>query len=414
MSEGLKGGVLYVTYDGLLEPLGQSQVLAYLEKLAPEWPIHVLSFEKPKDLADEPRMAAMRERLAEARIGWTPLRYHKSPTVPATAFDIAQGMVCALWLALSRRVAIVHARSYVPTLIALPVKKLSGAKLLFDIRGFWADERVDGGLWPNDGGLYRAVKRLESVFIANANHMVTLTHASARELEQWPDFAEHRPPLSVIPTCADLERFSPSAPPAREPFVFGYVGSIGTWYLFDETIEFFLALQRRCPDARLLVVNRNEHARVREICARHGVEPDRVEIVAAEHREVPLQIARMHAAGAVIKPSYSKISSAPTKLAEYLGCGVPCVGNVGVGDMEEILEGRRVGVALRDFSAADIASAADRLLDLLDDRELRNRCVTTARELFSLDIGVNAYRGIYKALCLTKRETISSQYEDAR
>lgn len=398
MSERLKGGVLYVTYDGLLEPLGQSQVLAYLEKLATEWPIDVLSFEKPKDLADEPRMAKMRKRLAEAKIGWTPLRYHKSPTVPATAFDIAQGMVCALWLALRRRVAVVHARSYVPALIALPVRTLLGAKLLFDIRGFWADERVDGGLWPKEGRLYRGVKRLESVFIGHADHMVTLTHASARELEQWPAFAEHRPPLTVIPTCADLDRFSPAAPPAREPFVFGYVGSIGTWYLFDETIEFFLALQSRRPDARLLVVNRNEHARVREICARLGVEPDRVEIVAAEHREVPSQIARMHAAAAVIKPSYSKIASAPTKLAEYLGCGVPCVGNVGVGDMEEILEGRRVGVALSDFSPPDLNIAATRLLTLLEDQQLRSRCIATARKLFSLEGGVASYCGIYRKL----------------
>ena len=33
-------------------------------------------------------------------------------------------------------------------LMALPAKRMTGAKLLFDMRGFWADERVDGGLWP--------------------------------------------------------------------------------------------------------------------------------------------------------------------------------------------------------------------------------------------------------------------------
>ncbi len=401
MSDGTEGGVLYVTYDGLLEPLGQSQVLAYLEKLAPQWPIHVLSFEKPKDLEDAPRLEAMRRRVAKANIGWTPLRYHKSPTVPATAFDVAQGMVFALSLATRRRFEIVHARSYIGALIALPVTRLTGAKLLFDIRGFWADERVDGGLWPKGGALYRLVKKLESLLIANADHMVTLTHASVRELQKWPAFAKHRPPLTVIPTCADLERFSPAPAPAREPLVFGYVGSIGTWYLFDETIEFFLALSRRRPDARMLVVNRNDNERARELFARHGVEPDRVEIIACDHREVPRQIARMHAAGAVIKPSYSKISSAPTKLAEYLGCGVPCVGNVGVGDMEEVLEGRRVGVALRDFSRTDIESAADRLLALLEEPDLRSRCVATARDLFSLDVGVEAYRNIYEDLSVS-------------
>ncbi len=392
-------GILYVTYDGLLEPLGQSQVLAYMEKLAREWPIHIVSFEKPKDRGDAKRMLAMRARLVAAGIGWTPLAYHKSPSVPATAFDIAVGAVVTLWLTLRHRAAVLHARSYVPALMALPAKRLMGAKLLFDIRGFWADERVDGGLWPKDGALYRATKSIEKVLIANADHMVTLTHASARELARWPAFKAHNPQLSVIPTCADLDRFLPQADPAREPFVFGYVGSVGTWYLFDEIVNFYLALAQRRPYARLLFVNRNEHELIRTTLERRGVSPQRFEIVSAEHRDVPRQIARMHAAAAIIKPSYSKISSAPTKFAEYLGCGVPCVGNVGVGDMEEVLEGKRVGVALRDFSPKDHRGAVDRLLALLDEPDLKNRCVAAAHELFSLDVGVEAYRDIYLRLC---------------
>ena len=394
-----RSAIIYVTYDGLLEPLGQSQVVAYLEKLAPERPIHIVSFEKSKDRFDKARMAAMRARLAAAQIGWTPLAYHKSPTVPATAFDIAQGSLVVLWLALRCRAAILHARSYVPALIVLPAKWIAGAKFLFDIRGFWADERVDGGLWPKSGALYRGVKRMERLFIAEADYMVTLTHASAREFENWPVFAARNPPLAVIPTCADLDRFRLEPEPPMEPFVFGYVGSVGTWYLFDETVKFFLALARRRPEARMLIINRSEHETIREILARHGVSPDRFEIAAAEHRDVAKQIARMHAAAAIIKPSYSKIASAPTKLAEYLGCGVPCVGNVGVGDMEEVLEGRRVGVALRDFSNVDLEGAADRLLALLDEPDLRSRCVAVAREQFSLEVGLNKYADVYRKIC---------------
>ena len=45
----MKPSVLYITYDGLMEPLGQSQVLAYLERLAPGRRIHLLSCEKTDD-----------------------------------------------------------------------------------------------------------------------------------------------------------------------------------------------------------------------------------------------------------------------------------------------------------------------------------------------------------------------------
>lgn len=395
--------VLYITYDGLLEPLGQSQVLAYMEKLAQERPIHIVSFEKRKDRGDRGRMAEMRARLAEAGIGWTPLAYHKKPSVPATAFDIVQGALVVAWLALRVRAAVLHARSYVPTLMALPAKRMTGAKLLFDMRGFWADERIDGGLWPKDGALYRATKSLERLFLENADQIVTLTNASARELARFPSCKDHMPPPAVIPTCADLKRFQPQVEAAREPFVFGYVGSVGTWYLFDEIVTFYLTLVQRRPDARLLIVNRSEHDFICETLARRGVTRERFEIVAAEHRDVPRQIARMHAGAAIIKPSYSKIASAPTKLAEYLGCGVPCVGNVNVGDMEEIIEGKRVGVALRGFSQDDHQGAADRLLALLDESDLKNRCIATAHELFSLDVGVEAYREIYNSLAPRKK-----------
>ena len=44
--------ILYVSYDGMLEPLGQSQVLAYLERLADGYEVNLLSFEKPSDTLD--------------------------------------------------------------------------------------------------------------------------------------------------------------------------------------------------------------------------------------------------------------------------------------------------------------------------------------------------------------------------
>ena len=390
--------ILYISYDGILEPLGQSQVLGYLAKLADDHAIQLISFEKEKDRGDRARMRATRERLRGLGIRWIPLAYHKTPSVPATAYDIAVGTIVALWVALRYRVRLVHARSYVPALMALAVKRLTGARFLFDMRGFWADERTDGGLWPKGGRLYRAAKALERRFLLSADYAVTLTRASAYEIGRFPYLQDRAPPIGVIPTCADLARFRPLPAEPGWPFTFGYVGSFGTWYLLDETLQFFKAVASERPDARLLIVNRNEHAMVRAAAAKAGIGPDRLELVAAEHSEVPRLIARMDAAGAIIKPCYSKMASAPTKLAEYLGCGVPCVGNVGVGDIEQILEGNRVGVALPGFAPAAIEDAARRLLMLTDDPDTASRCVETARRLFSLDIGADAYRAIYASL----------------
>jgi glycosyltransferase involved in cell wall biosynthesis len=391
-------GILYISYDGMLEPLGQSQVIAYLEKLAPGRRIHLISFEKPADWSDAGRRAAIQHRLDAAGIAWHPLRYHKSPSAPATAYDIAAGSALAVRLARRHDLRIVHARSYVPAVMALAVKRVAGAKFLFDMRGLWADERVDGGLWPREGKLYRTAKALERRFLLAADHVVTLTRASEEVIRSFDYLVGRAPPISVIPTCADLDRFTIQGPPAGDPFVLGYIGSVGTWYLLDEMLRCFRYLAEERPDARLLFVNRHEEQLIRSRAEALGIDQQVLEVTSADHRDMPRQLARMSAGLALIKPAYSKIASAPTKLAEYLGCGVPCLGNTGVGDMADILEGKGVGVAVKGFSRDELTEGVRRLAALAREPAIRERCRETALELFSIERGVEAYVHIYGRL----------------
>lgn len=394
-----KASILYISYDGMLEPLGQSQVISYLEHLAGEADIHLLSFEKPQDWHNADMRAAVSTRLNKAGIHWHPLRYHKSPSLLATIYDIVQGIVVALWLCLRHKVKLVHARSYIPALIGLFAKNLDGAKLLFDMRGLWADERTDGGIWPVGGRIYRTVKWLERRLLLRSDHIITLTHASEHVIRDFPYMKGQTIPISVIPTCADLDRFAlPVKGTKLDQLVLGYLGSIGTWYMFDEVLECFKLIRAREPNAKMLVVNRLEQDLIRTKLAQHGIEESACEITSAAHADVPAMIARMSVGAAIIKPVFSKIASAPTKLAEYLGCGIPCLGNVGVGDMEMILEDEGAGVALTDFSPEDRQRAVDRLFDLLAKPDLATHCRAVALKHFSLTGGVESYRGIYREL----------------
>ena len=210
------------------------------------------------------------------------------------------------------------------------------------------------------------------------------------------------PPVTVIPTCADLARFKPMPHErdavSRARFVLGYVGSVGTWYLFDEVAACFAQLLHMQPDARFLIVNRGEHAWIRERLASAGMPADAVELTSATHAEVPRHMARMDAGIFFIKPVFSKQASAPTKLAEFLGCGIPCLGNAGVGDMAEVLDGERVGVAVKAFDRASVTAGLQVLLNLAADPATVARCVAAAQKHFSLDEGVRRYAAVYRHL----------------
>ena len=391
--------ILYISYDGMLEPLGQSQVLAYLKRLAAGRRIHLISFEKADDWANTTERARIAQDIAGAGIVWHPLRYHKRPSALATLWDIACGITVGLKLVVRHRLGIVHARSYVSSVIALALKRLTGVKYLFDMRGFWADERVDGGLWPRTGRMFRVAKRFERRFLLAADHVVSLTQAAVYEMQRFDYLHGHMPQVTVIPTCADLTRFTPM-PRERDSagFVLGYVGSAGTWYLFDEVAACFAQMLRLQPDARFLIVNRGEHAYILERLAAAGVPDAAVELTTAAHAEVPRQMARMDAGVFFIKPVFSKQASAPTKLAEFLGCGIPCLGNAGVGDMAEVLEGEQVGVALKSFDEASLTEGLKKLLQLAHDPATRARCVASAERHFSLDEGVARYAAVYQKM----------------
>jgi glycosyltransferase involved in cell wall biosynthesis len=363
------------------EPLGRSQVLSYLFRLAPACEITLFSFEKPD--ADR---EALRAELDGHGIRWVPLGYHKRPPVLSTLLDAISGARAIRRAAREQRPDIVHVRSYVPALMAMWARRRTRAKLVFDIRGFWADERVEGGIWPTGHvlytQLYRLTKRCELWFFRNADIVVTLTAASVAQIQAWAG----RPDLEVlvIPTCVDLDRFTLNEPRVDGPHL-TWCGSIGTWYRFDLVPP--LAEQLGFP---LDVITRQTElasAALAGAPANIGpLPPD----------QVPSALHVGDVGLSLCVRSFSKTASAPTRFAEYLAAGMPVIVNPGIGDLEEIVEQHGVGVVLRGEDDAAFAEATAQVRELLaDPAGLAERCRAVARELFDVDTGSRRYLEAY-------------------
>lgn len=402
----MSAAVLYVSYDGVLEPLGESQVVSYLERLAGDYDITLLSFEKPADAADAARMSAMSARLAAKGVSWVPLRYHKWPPVLSTVFDTLAGIARARKVVRAKGVTIVHARGYMPSLIALGSRGASGARFLFDMRGFWVDEKVEAGHWAAGGLLFRAGKWWERRFYAVADAVVSLTATGVRSLPELGVTMAPGVAVDVIPTCADLQRFSPGPKDlalaerlgvAGSP-VIGCVGTMGNWYMRDEIIRSLAIFTKSWRELKILLVTRENHAALAADLEAAGVPRDRLTICSAPFEDMPRYIRLFDAGLFFITPSFSKRASAATKLAEFLGCGVPVLINDGVGDSGTIVRDGRVGVVLPTVDSETLAAAVAQLRSLVSDPGVGARCRSVAKEVFDLDTGVERYRGIYQRL----------------
>lgn len=372
---------MYVSYDGAGEPLGRSQVVAYLQRLARDCDITLISFEK-----DRVSRVETEQLLHDAGIAWRPLTYHKRPPALSTLGDVLTGAAVIRRVCRAFRPDVVHVRSDVPALMAMLASshQTRAWKLLFDIRGFWADERVAGGLWRSGGVLHSLAKRCERWFFAEADAVVTLTAASVPQIRRW--LGARDVPVAVIPTCAEIERFRRAQPRADGPHAV-WCGSIGTFYRFDLAVRFADALAMP-----LTVLTRHLHAARSQLGDRE-----------ADVREVaPERIADALFPGDVgmcfYVTSSANLARAPTRLAEYLAAGAVVAATPGIGDLEAILRRGRVGVLVDDESEAGLAHAADQARALARDPAASERARRQATQLFSIERGALAYLDLYRML----------------
>ncbi|MFI5206333.1 MAG: glycosyltransferase, partial [Candidatus Paceibacterales bacterium] len=166
---------------------------------------------------------------------------------------------------------IVHCRSYISALVGMDMKEKLGVKFVFDMRGFYADERLDGGIWKLSNPVYRLVydyfKQKEKEFLSAADYTVTLTQKAKDIIHRWNDISGQPVPIQVVPCCADLELFSQKSVDkalleqlrqkfklSGNEFVLSYLGSVGTWYMLDEMLDFFKCLLQSKPDAWFLFI----------------------------------------------------------------------------------------------------------------------------------------------------------------
>ena len=148
--------VLYLSYDGMTDPLGQSQVLPYLCGLTKRGFIfHLISFEKKERF--EKYASHIQAICDENGIVWHPLSYTKKPPLLSTLYDVWRMRKLSFKLNKTHQFSIVHCRSYLSAMVGLAMKKKFKTKFLFDMRGFWADERVDGNIWDLKNPVFKIV-----------------------------------------------------------------------------------------------------------------------------------------------------------------------------------------------------------------------------------------------------------------
>jgi glycosyltransferase involved in cell wall biosynthesis len=367
--------VTYLSMDEIAAGVGASQVLLYVEALARHG-AHVAlhSFEHV------PPSPALRDRVAAAGVDWHAHKVHGAGSI-AGAGRVLQGA------ALVRGRALVHARSDLSAAAALAAGSRSW---VWDVRSFWADQRVALGMLRPGSPQERVLRAVECSAAIRSSAITTLTAAAVDVLVERHGDAV-RAKTTVIPTCVDLGRFAMAALPDADRLQLLLSGTFNRLYDLGLTLRFVAALRRLRP-TDLTLLRPGASVWDRPVVEAGG------SLARASFAEMPARVRASHAGLSICRTDNRAAiaGAAPTKLAEFLASGRPVVVNAGLGDLDDLLTRHRCGVVLNDGSPAEVDAAAHHLRDLVDDDLTPARCRAAAAEQFDLEQGVSRLLDVYR------------------
>ena len=129
--------ILFLSYTGLTDSLGESQVLSYQLKLtAHGFEPYIICAEKKNRL--ERNRNRIQQICIKNGIKWIPLIYHKRPPVISSIWDYYSFLKTLKPLLKTHNFGLIHCRGYLPSLVGLRLKRKMDIPFLFDMRGFLA------------------------------------------------------------------------------------------------------------------------------------------------------------------------------------------------------------------------------------------------------------------------------------
>lgn len=391
----MKTKILYLSYNGMNEALGASQVLGYMYPLSAAYDYCLISLEKSKDWHDQDKMNGLRTQLQSYDIRWFPIEYREDRL--GKILNWFRFSLHAFQIIRKNKIQFLHCRSYFPALSAYCIQKIKPIQYLFDTRGFAFDERADTGSVKRNGLLHKIFKRLEQNLYIQAAGVNKLSHEGRRtilenELFEGGDQIKN---ITVIPTCVDLERFQWLHRTYGETIRIGYVGTAIGWYDFDKTMSALQTIGQQV-DYHFTIFNGGQHEYIQSKLDEYGIPAEKVTLEKVDFKDMPNKLKEFEVALFYIHPYFSKRASAATKLGELWASGIPVLTNGHVGDHEQLITESGAGQIL-DFEKLD-SYDFKKIFQNLRTAETSKKSRDVAEQYFSLEKGVEAYKELYKVI----------------
>jgi glycosyltransferase involved in cell wall biosynthesis len=392
--------ILYLSYDGMTDSLGESQVLSYLKEISKSHTVNLVSFEKKENFN---KVSRIKQITKDHNINWKFFYYTKKPPVISTLFDLFK-----MYFFVKKNIdlsknTLIHSRSYFASLVALIIKNKFHVPFIFDMRGWMIDENLERKSWT--GFFYKPVvkvlRKLEIKYISQSDVIISLTQRSKEILIN--KYGTKPSKINVIPTCVERENFyfdEKSRLKIRnnynikeDDFLLIYTGSIGGYYNINEMLSFFKELLKHKPSSKFLFLTQQSENIVYESAFVNGIDESLIIVEKTTLDKVFEYLSAADAGLVLYDASFSSTGRSPTKLAEYWSCGLRAFAPRDLGDLNLYFNDIELGSQFKNF---DNTSYKNCIKDFFNNSFTRSEVSSKLDVNFNHKMGSINYLKVYE------------------
>jgi glycosyltransferase involved in cell wall biosynthesis len=181
--------------------------------------------------------------------------------------------------------------------------------------------------------------------------------------------------------------------------VITHLGALGGLYRTREIADFMAAARNRDPLTFAMFLTQTDPQLIIPLLEERGFTKNDYFVNKVPPADIQRYLSASDIALSFVTASYATLSRSPTKIPEYLACGLPVISNRGVGDIDELINEEKVGILLDDFSEESYLKALEEAEVFRNTPGFAEMCRKSAKKKFDLEkIGGAKYRLLYKRL----------------
>ncbi len=201
-------------------------------------------------------------------------------------------------------------------------------RVIFDIRGFWFDEKKDFN--QINFFTYFILKKIEKILFKSAYKIITLSKQSVKIIEN--KFGINKKNILFVTTFADKNNFKLINFKKINKFKFLYLGSAKNSYDFNKVINFLNIFNKYFKQWTLTAYSKDK-IYIKKLISESNLPKSNFKMFSISVDKIKTILCKYNFAIYFIKPTFAKKASCPTKLAELMFSGIPVITNYGIGDI---------------------------------------------------------------------------------